>query len=241
MVAVATSIVLYAAPVWVGALEKDRNVKGPASVQRLMAIRVSRAYRMVDTRGVLVAASQTTWHLRAEERRLRYEDRRQLDPAKRQTKAQRRERTLQKWQDERSREATGGQWTRRLLPDLRPWVTRDFGGLSYYLTQALAGHCCFQQYLVRIDKANGPECLLCHDEEIDSVQHTIADCEFFEYERRNLREKIGDTDAFEGMVAAMLKTNNNWEAVKSFIDRIMEVKEAVERMNGRRPKELIRR
>ena len=86
-----------------------------------------------------------------------------------------------------------------------------------------------QQYLARIGKMNGPECLVCHDEEIDSVQHAIADCEFFEYGRRKLREKIGEADAVEGMVAAMLKTNDNWTAVKSFIEGIMEVKEAVER------------
>ena len=90
-----------------------------------------------------------------------------------------------------------------------------------------------QQYLARIGKVNGPECLLCLDEEIDSVQHTIADCEFFEYERRKLREKIAEADALKGMVAATLKTNNNWTAVKNFIEGIMEVKEAIERTRGK--------
>ena len=140
---------------------REQNRKRLATVKRAMTIRVFRAYRTVDTRGVLVIARQVPWHLVAMERKHRYEDQKKLDPSKRTTKKQRREATVRKWQEEWSQVTEGGQWTRRLLPDLRSWYARVHGELSYHLMQVLTGHGSFQHYLCRIGRAATPRCLMC--------------------------------------------------------------------------------
>ena len=39
-----------------------------------------------------------------------------------------------------------------ILPCLEEWVGREWGGLSYHMTQVLTGHGCFGEYLRRIGK-----------------------------------------------------------------------------------------
>ena len=42
-------------------------------------------------------------------------------------------RGLAEWQHECTT-ATKGEWTRRLIPELAPWLTRNHGEENYYLT-----------------------------------------------------------------------------------------------------------
>lgn len=226
---VATSIALYAAPVWEKALTKKRNVDRMLAVQRAMAIRVCRAYRTVDTRGVLVVARQIPWHLMADERKRRHEDRKEADQSRRKTKKERREETLNMWQEQWAREATGGQWTRRIIPDVKGWQLRRHGEVNYHLTQALTGHGCFQQYLCRVRKVVSPECPLCMTGDEDTAEHTIAECDFFAYERVRLQEKIGRVEGPEEIIQAMLECQENWEAVSDFVGSILSTKEVLER------------
>lgn len=39
--------------------------------------------------------------------------------------------------------STKGEWTRTPFPDIRVWLNRKHGELSYHMTQALTGHGCF--------------------------------------------------------------------------------------------------
>jgi len=69
-----------------------------------------------------------------------------------------------------------GQWTRRLIPDVRKWVRRVFPRipLSYHITQALTGHSCFQYYLNRMGRAASPLCIQCGSA-VDTVEHTFLE------------------------------------------------------------------
>lgn len=45
-----------------------------------------------------------------------------------------------------------GNWTHKLIPNVKEWYNRSLGELTYELTQELTGHGCFQAYLQRIGK-----------------------------------------------------------------------------------------
>ncbi|XP_028966560.1 uncharacterized protein LOC114828065 [Galendromus occidentalis] len=124
LAAVAPSIVTYATPVWEKALRRDRNVKRLASVQRQMALRVYRAYRTAGLSAVLALARQVPWHLVVTERKLRYDDRRELNPGLKRTRKQRSEETLARWQTEWERDTGESGWTKRLIPDIGVWQCR---------------------------------------------------------------------------------------------------------------------
>lgn len=51
-----------------------------------------------------------------------------------------------------------GEWTRRLMPNIKRWVTRRTGGVSYDFNQFLSSHGCFREYLY---KRCLRECCLC--------------------------------------------------------------------------------
>jgi len=71
-----------------------------------------------------------------------------------------REDSMRKWQIEWLQNSDTGGWTRRLVPDLRPWVLRSFGTVNYHITQFLTGHGCLDEYLWRFKKLDFP---VCHD------------------------------------------------------------------------------
>ncbi|XP_046679030.1 uncharacterized protein LOC124366487 [Homalodisca vitripennis] len=50
------------------------------------------------------------------------------------------------WQEAWSQDTGKAAWTKRLIPDIRPWISRTHGQCSYYLTQVLSGHGCFGYY-----------------------------------------------------------------------------------------------
>ena len=65
LASVADSVVLYAAPVWRVALCKKRNRARLRSAQRVLAIRICRAYRTVGTLTALGLAGQIPWEHKA--------------------------------------------------------------------------------------------------------------------------------------------------------------------------------
>jgi len=50
-----------------------------------------------------------------------------------------------------------GRWTKKFVPDLRPWLNRKFREIHYYITQKLTGHGHFKEYLHKMVFA-GPHC-----------------------------------------------------------------------------------
>jgi hypothetical protein len=236
---VASSIILYAAPIWGIALERQRNRQLLASAQRTVAIRICRAYRSVSTAAALVLGRQVPWHLLVKERseafaeaKRRQATRNDGEGVVRETWQDRRARTIERWQQEWDNGETG-RWTRRLIPDLRAWQSREHGEVTYHLTQALSGHGCFQEYLWRRQRASRPNCLLCTSEEKDDAEHTLLRCEFFQEERRQLMSDMDWNLSLEDLVPKMLDGGEEWARIGGFVGGVIGRKEALERTRAR--------
>lgn len=237
---VADSIVLYGAPVWEKAMKTARNRRRLRSAQRPLALRICRAYRTVSTEAALVLARLIPWDLAVRERAKRWRSARDA-PAGRPaandvpTEDSSREETLdalqQEWTEGRG---GGGDWTRRLIKDVRRWYGRTHGEVTYHLTQVLTGHGCFQQYLCRIGKAASATCVLCDTGEDDSVTHTLERCPRFEDDRSALEEDLQQPLRVEDLVDRMLEGEEEWTAIASYIETVMREKEAEERARERR-------
>jgi len=63
---------LYAAPIWVGAMKYKRNVNTVLEPQRKIALRIAMAYRTVSTVAVMMVAGIIPAHLMAKEKQARY-------------------------------------------------------------------------------------------------------------------------------------------------------------------------
>ena len=232
---VATSIVLYASPVWKKALDRSQNRERLASAQRLMAIRICRAYRTVSTGAVLVLARQIPWHLLVRERSEAYHERMSLvtrsdgEAVSRKGWEERRSLTIERWQQEWSEASGTGRWTRKLIPDLRPWWARTSGEVTYYLTQLLTGHGCFQEYLHGRRRATEPGCVLCPSWDSDDVEHTLFECEFFRPERERLRSDMDWNLSAVELVSKMLEDDACWKKIASFANEVLAKKVALAR------------
>ncbi|CAI6375758.1 unnamed protein product [Macrosiphum euphorbiae] len=179
---VVTSKLLYASPLWVGALDVKRNVEELQRPQRVMAIRIIRAYRTISTAAAMVIAGLVPAHLLAWERSERH--RRKSEEDQERVKDVIREEVIHKWQQEWNREPNG-QWTRSLIKDLSAWVNRKHGTVDFHTTQMLSSHGCFGKYLWRFKKLDNPRCIDC-GEPTDDVEHVMFRCGRWERDRRAL-------------------------------------------------------
>lgn len=232
---VASSVVLYASPVWKQALARRCNRDQLRRVQRLTAIRVSRAYRTVSTPAALVLAGLIPWHLLVEERaeghairkqRIREAADRSQCAGRHSTFKERRAETMAKWQEEWGQEQEVGRWTRKLIPDLRVWQTRKAGQLTYHLTQALSGHGCFGEYLFKKNKAKDARCALCESGANDDAEHTLFRCGFFASERARLTDRTHWSISPGELTGKMLENEDQWRLITEYIEAVLKKKRA---------------
>lgn len=215
---VVESTILYAAPVWHQATEVKSYVKKMESVQRRMAISITRSYRTTSTVALQVLAGVIPIDLLIEERARTYGQNKEV-------KQQERENTIQKWNQEWAGQ-TKGSWTRQLIPTLRPWVTRTHGSLTYHLTQFLSGHGNFASYLHRFKIYNSPTCMYCQLE--DSAEHIFV-CPRWMHELQKTNSKLNTTLTHVNLVTTMLRSTADWNVVLSMVTNIMKQKESDER------------
>ncbi|KAL1447006.1 hypothetical protein WDU94_003522 [Cyamophila willieti] len=215
----ADSIMLYAAPIWVESLKIKKNRSKLLSVQRKFALRVGCAYRTVSTEAATVVARVIPIDLLLIEREKTFNKNRE-------EKVIERDNTIISWQ-QRWNLSTTGLWTKTLIPEINPWLKRVHGEIDYFLSQALTGHGCFQDFLHRIGKAVTPICLFC--EEIDGPEHTLFRCTRWGQERFEAQATVGHFINKNNMVNLMLESSNNWEAIKTMITNIMKNKSEFER------------
>lgn len=133
-----------------------------------------------------------------------------------------RARTLEQWQQEWSR-GSKGPWTRRLIPNIVPWVARKFGQMNYHLTQALTGHASFRTYTHKIGKVADESCVYC--QEVDTPEHTLFQCNRWARCRDEMAIQLGVELRPDNMVEVMLRDEHCWRVVERGITRIMTRKE----------------
>lgn len=226
LASVVNSLLLYASPVWGKALVFDRNVNTIERPQRTIALRVASAYRTVSSSAVMVIAGIIPAHLTVWERQERY--RRQRGMLDRNKKDEEIRKILyQKWQSEWDTASTG-RWTRRLIKSIEPWVGRRFGNVDFHLTQMLSGHGCFGHYLYRFKKLEDPSCVDCNSQ-CDDAEHAIFDCDRWWSKRRDLEVQMGAVVSPDTIVGLMLRSRDNWKAMKNFVTHVMSTREEEER------------
>lgn len=227
LASVVHSKMLYAAPVWAKALEKQAIKNKFAAIQRCAAMRVTSAYRTVSECAVGVLARMPPIDLLALEREEVYKTlkggfQEHLDPMEI-VKKNARKLMVQRWQ-KRWDEGTTGRWTYKLIPQLTIWLEREHGQVNFYLTQVLSGHGCFKSYLARFKIVDNAVCNHCGMEE-DNAMHTLFDCNAWSTDRDSLREKLGLTLTAENMVKVMISCKENWSAIEEFVTKILKIKE----------------
>ncbi|KAJ3634682.1 hypothetical protein MTP99_007628 [Tenebrio molitor] len=158
-------------------------------VQRRMALSTCGAYKTTATETASVLSSLIPLDLLAEER-----GRMKKKPTENE-RALERETTINKWQT-RWEQQTTSLWTHLIMPDIRPWVTRKYGSVSFRMTQMLSGHGCFVAYLHRIGRSETAECWFCGGER-DDAEHTLIACERWKSERAKFRKKHRELDNIE--------------------------------------------
>lgn len=195
---VVESQLLYAAPVWATKVAETARTKANLiRPQRVVALRVIRAYRTVSDEAALILACMPPADLMGLER-LKIRDRLHAPiepgeprPSKAAIKRQERRSTIDRWQ-ERWDATEKGEWTRQAIPNVRRWLERTVPKvpLTYHMTQALTNHGCFQQYLHRMARATTPSCWHCPDDN-DTAEHTLFICPYWSGLRDELGVRLG--------------------------------------------------
>jgi len=224
------SVLLYGAPSWAHTLEiVPGNVRTLNRAQRRVLLRCACAYRTVSEAATNVIASTPPADLLAKERKTVFDRRR--GPAAPTAGNVPRTNTMEAWQDRWSMEESGS-WTRRLIPDVRPWCARSHGLISFHLTQFMSGHGCFGQYLHRIRKLDNPRCV---DRlaPVDDAEHAIFVCDRWWRRRMELKATINDPFTPETVVGKMLESQYNWTAVEQFVKEVLTKRESEERERQR--------
>nr|XP_034195162.1 uncharacterized protein LOC117611332 [Osmia lignaria] len=191
---VVESVILYAAPLWVGGLELRTNCNLLSSTQRTALLRVAQAYRTTSWDALCVITGQIPIDLLLKERARIYakrkENRELSNEEIARIKKEEREVTMDTW-ERRWTASTKGRWTFQLIPNIREWVTWGPKFLSYHVTQVLTGHGCFGSYLLRIGKQENAFCWFCEGHE-DNPEHFLLHCSRWREKRATLNATIGE-------------------------------------------------
>lgn len=216
LASVSSSIVRYAAPVWSSALKTGRNRAQLNRTSRLMAMRVSSAYRTISSDAVCVIAGMIPICLLLEEDSECYRDR-----GTRGIRKRARVSTLHKWQQQWDN-AANGRWTHRLIPNVSMWITRAHGEVNFHMTQFLSGHGCFKQYLYIFGHASSSICPECRDTE-ETPEHVIFSCPRFAHSRGEMAAIVGVDVNVEDIVERMCSDEEKWNVVNRTVVQIMVV------------------
>lgn len=211
---VITSTLMYGVQVWGDSINYGIVRKSIDEVHRLIALRCSRAYRTVSSVALSVISGIPPLDLQISKRMML---------SRGMNKAEAEEHMFDEWQ-RRWNTAREGRWTFLLIPELKPWVLRKHGEVSFELCQFLSGHGSFGEYLNRINKGS-IECRYCG--ELDSPRHTFFACYRWDRERDRLTGLVGPLDP-RGLVMKMVDDKKVFEAVLDFVN-IMKIKLADER------------
>ncbi|GJQ75832.1 hypothetical protein Trydic_g17901 [Trypoxylus dichotomus] len=119
---------------------------------------------------------------------------------------------LDRWQNRWSSDTGRAAWTKILIRDLRPWVDRKHGQVSYFLTLPLTGHGSYQAYLRRFSISETDECK--YSNGIDTVERTFFECPTWATGRQQAERIIGRVTPTTTL-ASMLENEVNWKAVET--------------------------
>ena len=214
-VAVTDSIMLYGSNIWLKVMRYKKYRTLVNNARRPILIRACLGYQTISTEGLEVLSRSIPTDLLAEERSNTYQKNAE-------ERKEEREHTISRW-EKRWKESNKASWTRKMIRDLRTWIHREHGELSYYMTQVLSGHGNFGSYLYKLKIAESPLCQYCQEQE-DSVEHTIFICGKWGKERKNAELILGPV-APDTIVDKMLESKENWNAANILFRDILSAKD----------------
>ncbi|KAJ8941510.1 hypothetical protein NQ314_010379 [Rhamnusium bicolor] len=214
------STILYGAPIWCEALRIRRYRTMLEGVQRRMLLRVGSAYRTTSPVALQVITGVIPIDLMVEERRYLYEMANGQELAIRKAAGGR---VLNLWQRRWELNDEKGQWTKRLIPDLRPWVTYRHRRIDFYISQFLTGHGSFGTYTQRLGISENAFCVYCGEE--DSPEHTVLYCHRWAPYRIAIYGELGFQLTAETLVAHMIEDKRQGNTIGNMIRTIMQDKE----------------
>lgn len=218
----AASMALYGAPVWLSAMEQARNRETFRKAQRPLTLGICAAYRTISTDAAQVISCSPPWDLVARARAER------ADGA---TKDEAEETLIERWQ-ERWTSSQAGSWTRRLIPELKPWITRRHGYVTHWTTQMISGHGSFNHYLHRFRRRDSPDCPFCPGTD-DTAEHTLFHCGRWDTERAACWREVG-VQTPDTVMARMLRDAASWSTVEKFATQVIKKRAEECPRSGRR-------
>lgn len=198
-----------------GAVKYKRALQ---SVQKIALVRMVRAYRTPSWQALCVVGGVPPIHLLMEERTRNYKEGQS---------ALQKLRTAATWQAEWSANLDSGQWTKRLIPQLKDWVGRPHGEITYATTQMLTVHGCFRNYLFRFKRSDNPDCTYCG--QLDDAEHTFFKCPRWAEVRCRVVTEVDAELSPENVATLMLKSEENWRCMSERWCEIIGTKEKKER------------
>lgn len=217
---VTQSVMTYAAPIWSGAMRMERYRRMALSAQRKGLLRVACAYRTVSANAVQVITGVVPFDLLVEERKRQWED-----PAL--TRTANRAITIDRWQERWASGQETAQWTKRLIPDLQPWLQCKHRRVDYFLTQFLSGHGAFRSYVKRIGKTNEDLCLYCRQS--DTPEHGVLHCPKWTALKAQLEVEVGQNIRAENIISVMISSKTKWDRISNYVREVVKSKEELER------------
>lgn len=199
---VVLSILLYGVESWGEVIRFGVATKYMGRVHRMVSLRISRAYRTVSSDALAVIACVPPIDLQIK-RKLRIINGTPIAVAD--------DELLNSWQS-RWEQSDRGRWTFNLIKDIKTWMKKKHGSLSFELTQILTGHGSFGSYLHKIGKGQ-PECVYCGMS--DHAEHVLLECVRWNGAREALVTVIGRF-TIHNLINLMTTSKDGWEAVEEF-------------------------
>lgn len=134
---------------------------------------------------------------------------------KRAIRAEARQHTVETWQLRWNNELKG-RWTHQLIPNLKPWIERKHGEITFHLTQLVSGHGCFRRYVKRFGHEEADDCPWCRSGRSETAEHVLFSWVKYARERSSLETVLGSRLTADNLVPFMLQGDAKWQAVNSF-------------------------
>ncbi|XP_011859441.1 PREDICTED: uncharacterized protein LOC105556937 [Vollenhovia emeryi] len=241
------SVLLYASPSWSDSFRRNKKLQSlMKNAQKTVALRVAAAYRTTSLDAATLLVRVPPLDILIADRDRMYEAGRTARAAGIWTKRAAEEakasslvRMREEWKARLEKFSTPGARTRlAILPSFDLWMDRSHGQVTFRVTQLLTGHGCFGAYLRRIGKAESAVCPYCSLEEgetsqIDTVEHTVAECPAWLCKRTELSASIGADLSLANIIRQIDRSREKWAAFSLFAERVMSTKEEAERQRQR--------
>lgn len=210
-------IMAYASQTWFHRLTNYAILKNLKETQRQVLINTTGAYRTSPLQALCVISNNTLLHLKLSEIYELTERKMGLRP---ETKAEIRNRTLEKWQEEWSLADTGRK-THDLLPSIQERSNlKHLNDIDHCIIHLLTGHGPFRTYLHRFHRSDSALCDDCG--EVDHHLHAVLECTSQNDFRELLQRSAWTHDQSPWNLSSMIRNPETFKVLKEVFVHICD-------------------